>query len=105
MIIVFKNLHFSSRSHFYRAFVIYREEMEKNCFRLVINSWLVLKSRGELMLPSTMPSQTLVKYQAVQSWVFIGNFILEDLAMLFKFGIINLGICLWKLMIYKDLNL
>jgi hypothetical protein len=36
------------------------------------------------MLSSTIPSKTLVNYQAVQSWVFIGNLILEDLAMVFK---------------------
>jgi hypothetical protein len=104
-IIVFKKLYFSTRSQFYGIFTIYREEIEKNCFRLVINLWLVLKRRGEVMLPSTVISQTLVNYQAVQSWVFIGNFILEDLVNYIKFGIGNLGIYLWKLTIYKVLNL
>jgi hypothetical protein len=59
--------------------------MKRNCFRVVVNSWSILKSRGEMMLPSIIPSQTLVNYQAVQSWVFIGNFILEDLVMVLKF--------------------
>jgi hypothetical protein len=83
--VVFRNLYYSSRTHFYRAFVIYREELEKNCFNLIVNTWLILKSRGKLMIPSGDTHETLVEYRYCQTWAFVGNFILDDLIMMFKF--------------------
>jgi hypothetical protein len=81
-IVVFKNLYYSSRSQFYRAFVVYREEIGKDCPTIVINTWLILKSRGKLIHSSP---HSLIDFESIQTWTFIGNFILEDLVMVFKF--------------------
>jgi hypothetical protein len=86
MIIVYRNLFYSSRNQFACLFTIERREEMQGDIKVIINSWLILKSRNIAMSPYIEnPLTNIIDYEAIQTWVFKGNFILEDLVMVFKF--------------------
>jgi hypothetical protein len=83
--LVYKNIAFSSRFQFARIFAIERKEEVKGQIVVNVNSWLILKSRNQVMLPGEDSAMNIVNYHAIQTWVYEGETILEDLVMLFKF--------------------
>jgi hypothetical protein len=85
MLMVYKNLFYSSRNQFACIFMIERQEEVKGQLKVIINSWLILKSRNKVMEPVNDITTNIVNYGAVQTWIFSGNFILEDLVIVFKF--------------------
>jgi hypothetical protein len=85
MIIVYKNLFLSSRSQFARIFTIEHKEEIKGQLKVIINSWLILKSRNKVVEPNNIHTSNIADYGTVQTWTFTGNFICEDLVIVFKF--------------------
>jgi hypothetical protein len=83
--LIYKNIAYSSRFQFARVFSIERREEIKGQIIVNVNSWLILKSRNRVMLPVGDPMTNIVNYNAIQTWVYKGETILEDLVMLFKF--------------------
>jgi hypothetical protein len=67
------------------VFTIERQEEVKDQVKVIVNSWLVLKSRNVVMEPINIPQTNIINYNAIQNWSSNGNFILEDLVMVFKF--------------------
>jgi hypothetical protein len=79
LVMVYKNLFYSSRNQFARVFAIERKEEIKGQIKVTINSWFIFKSRNVVMEPVDNPTTNIVNYNAVQTWIFSGNFILKNL--------------------------
>jgi hypothetical protein len=83
MLMVYNNISYSSRYQFARIFTIERKEEIKGQIMLIINSWLILKSRNNV--PVNDPETNIVNYNRIHTWIYSGPTILEDMVMVFKF--------------------
>jgi hypothetical protein len=59
VIVMYKNLFFSSRNQFARIFTVERREETKGQLKVIINSWLILKSRNKVMQPINIRTSKL----------------------------------------------